>query len=580
MEHGASRSISLPLMGAVETHSSNSAILGINTHSFNYEVLLAHPRELTTFAHSSLIMKKFGFSRKGDDGDEDSTRAALFSRSSKKSSPAPASSNPYAQPPQAADPYAQDTNKYANMGPIGPSGPSPYQSARQNYGLAGGSGPGREDFQRGPGPNRGPPSGPPKGSPVPAYGRAPASNGSGYGAEKYGSGGGYGASRYDGLAADTGSKYGPGGYGGLGRTNSNDTTTTEDMRDALFGGAKDRVAQGSAMPPSNGRPGGGYSAESDSGGYAAYGEERQLTAEEEEEEDVQATKQQIRFMKQEDVSSTRNALRIAQEAEETGRATLARLGAQGERIHNTEKNLDLASNHNRIAEEKAKELRTLNKSMFAVHVSNPFTSAQRKAARDQEIIDKHQADREQRDATRKAAFGSQQRMERAFKDIQPGDVGYRAPQNKVNLAERSKYQFEADSEDDEMENEIDSNLDALGHAAGRLNALARATGREVDDQNTHIDRIIQKVCVQFAISVLVYMLIFPIERPGRRPNRHEQSKIGPHPLRTFEGLVDTGGYKCSHQSLSELTSRALVFLFGPTGSIICSSFLLDLDNRS
>jgi hypothetical protein len=34
-------------------------------------------------------------------------------------------------------------------------------------------------------------------------------------------------------------------------------------------------------------------------------------------------------------------LRLAQQAEETGRDTLARLGAQGERIHNTERNLDL-----------------------------------------------------------------------------------------------------------------------------------------------------------------------------------------------------------------------------------------------
>ena len=474
-------------------------------------------------------MKKFGFGKKGDDGDEDSARSALFSRS-KKSSPAPAASNPYAQPPQAADPYAQDTNKYANMGPVGPSGPSPYQSARQNYGLPSGPGAGRGGLPSGPGPNRGPPGD----APPPSYGRAPTSTGSGYGAEKYGSGGGYGANRYDGPAADSGSKYGPSGYGGLGRTNSNDTTTTEDNRDALFGGAKDRSAQKAALPPSNGRPDGGYSAESGtsggSGGYGAYGEERQLTAEEEEEEDVQATKQQIRFMKQEDVSSSRNALRIAQQAEETGRATLARLGAQGERIHNTEKNLDLAANHNRIAEEKAKELKTLNKSMFAVHVSNPFTSSQRKAARDQEIIDKHQAEREQRDGTRKAAFGSQQRMERAFKDLQPGDAGYRGQQSKASLAERSKYQFEADSEDDEMENEIDSNLDALGHAAGRLNALARATGREVDDQNTHIDRIIQKVSSCHTKYKLVHLLIFLTERSCRRPNCHEQSKIRPHPL--------------------------------------------------
>ena len=379
------------------------------------------------------------------------------------------------------------------------------------YSLPGGPGAGRGGLPNGSSPNRGPPGGSTGGPPAPAYGRAPASNGSGYGADKYGSGNGYGANRYDGPPAETRSRYGPSGYGGLGRTNSNETTTTEDNREALFGGAKDRLAQRSALPPTNGRPGGGYSAESgasgDSGEFGAYGEERQLTAEEEEEEDVQATKQQIRFMKQEDVSSTRNALRIAQQAEETGRATLARLGAQGDRIHNTEKNLDLAANHNRIAEEKAKELKTLNKSMFAVHVSNPFTSQQRKAARDQEIIDKHQAEREQRDATRKAAFGSQQRMDRAFKDVDSGEAGYRPTQSRARLAERSKYQFEADSEDDEMENEIDSNLDALGHAAGRLNALARATGKEVDEQNKHIDTIIQKVGLLIVHNCLKPLLI-------------------------------------------------------------------------
>jgi hypothetical protein len=188
-------------------------------------------------------MKKFAFGKKGD-GD---------SRSSKNSSPAPAASNPYAQPPEAADPYAQDTNKYANMGYVGPSGPTPYQQARQQYDLPNGPGGAPGGLPGGPRPSPAPP----------AVNRNPPSNGSGYGAEKYGSGGGYGANRYDGpqgygAVASTGSKYGPGGYGGLGRTTSSDTTATEDNRDALFGGAKERYAQRSALPPSNGRPGGGY----------------------------------------------------------------------------------------------------------------------------------------------------------------------------------------------------------------------------------------------------------------------------------------------------------------------------------
>lgn len=148
---------------------------------------------------------------------------------------------------------------------------------------------------------------------------------------------------------------------GMGRTTSNDTMTTEAGRDQLFGNARQRYE--TQQPPQGGNAYGqsGQSSQSGAygsssgtdmpGGYGAY-EDRQLTAEEQEEEDVNATKQEIKFIKQQDVSSTRNALRLAQQAEETGRDTLARLGAQGERIHNTERNLDLASSQNRIAEEK------------------------------------------------------------------------------------------------------------------------------------------------------------------------------------------------------------------------------------
>ena len=444
-------------------------------------------------------MKKFGFGRKGD-GDDDSNRSALFGRSSKSSSPASAVSNPYAQPPPASDPYAQDNNKYANMPPpsYGASGASPYQQARQNYGLAPDQN--RSGLPSGPAPNRGDNGA----SPAPrANSRSPQPAGAGYGAEKYGSGAGYGSNRYESTNASAPSRYGPGGYGGLGRRNSNETTTTEDNRDALFGGAKERYAQKASLPPSNGRPGGGYGESPTSGsGQGSYGEGRQLTAEEEEEEDVQATKQQIRFIKQEDVASTRNALRIAAQAEETGRATLARLGAQGERIHNTEKNLDLAANHSRVAEEKAKELRTLNKSMFAMHVSNPFTSASKRADRDQEIMDNYRAEREQREATRAAAYGSQQRMEQAFRDVRPTGKSQLA---KSSLAERRNYQFEADSEDEEMENEIDANLDALSGAAGRLHTLAKATGKEVDEQNKIIDVIIKKVCAVVVLCQIAYL---------------------------------------------------------------------------
>jgi len=293
-------------------------------------------------------MKRLGIGKKGD-GDDDSNRSALFGSRSKNKSPSPAA-NPYAQPAGPPDPYTQ-AKMNAGVAPLRGGTPD---NAPPRYSGPPGQGYGN-DNKYGSDNKYGPPQG--------GYG-------GGYGGDRYGGGGGRGyggADRYGGGGGYSGqgnpsgaSKYGPGGYGGLGRTLSNDTTTTDDNRDALFGGAQQRYEQ--RQPQSQGRPpaygsdsygqSGAYG-DSSSQGYGAY-QDRQLTAEEEEEEDVTATKQEIRFMKQQDVSSTRNALRVAAEAEETGRNTLARLGAQGERIHNTERNLDLAANHQRIAAEKAR----------------------------------------------------------------------------------------------------------------------------------------------------------------------------------------------------------------------------------
>lgn len=241
--------------------------------------------------------------------------------------------------------------------------------------------------------------------------------------------------------------------------------TTDAGRNALFGDAAQRAAQ--QPPPTFAPQPGGDSSYSNTGGYGAsslpggYGAEpdRELTQEEQEEQDVLAAKNEIRFIKQQDVASTRNARRIAEQAEQTGRETLARLGQQGERIHNTERNLDMASNQNRLAAEKAAELKTLNRSMFAVHVSNPFTAKSREAAANAIALEKHQAERAQRDETASSAYSTQARQHQLQRDVNGNAI--RKPMTQKSLAERAKYQFEADSEDEEMENEIDDNLYVL-----------------------------------------------------------------------------------------------------------------------
>jgi len=214
--------------------------------------------------------------------------------------------------------------------------------------------------------------------------------------------------------------------------------STDAGRNELFGNAAQRQQPSSQPSGAYGAAGqsgaygatGGYG--QPSGGYGAYND-RELTAEEQEEEDINATKNEIKFMKQQDVSSTRNALRLAQQAEETGRDTLARLGAQGERIHNTERNLDLASSQNRIAEEKARELKTLNKSMFAMHVSNPFTASSRREERDAKIMETHRQERDQRDASRKAAWDSAARSDGFNREMQGMNGG--AKKNQLWLIE-------------------------------------------------------------------------------------------------------------------------------------------------
>ncbi|EER43138.1 conserved hypothetical protein [Histoplasma capsulatum var. duboisii H88] len=420
-------------------------------------------------------MKKFGFgSKKSEGADEDSNRSALFGSKSKNKNPTP-SSNPYAQPQQSADPYSQGRGRggQTDVGGYGP--PS-------NQGRPGMKPPGSQ--------GHGAPRNPYENLDN-KYGR---SNG-GYAPGGPGYQSGYGGDRYGGDTSTPGpqSRYGPGGYGGLGRADPNDTASVDDNRDALLGDARARQQERRYNPALQDVPQGGVSGASADGSNTTYAptyQERQLTAEEEEEEDIQAMKHEIRMIKQQDVSSTRNALRAALEAEATGRDTLLRLGAQGERIHNTEKNLDLASNQNKIADEKSRELKKLNKSMFAMHVSNPFTGEQRRRARDEAIIDRHHEERLQREATRQAAFRTEQRMDETFKTLSKKAAG--GPQKQTNLADRSKYQFEADSEDDEMENEIESNLTAIEGVTGRLNLLAQAQGREIEQQNADLGRIIGK----------------------------------------------------------------------------------------
>jgi len=222
-------------------------------------------------------------------------------------------------------------------------------------------------------------------------------------------------------------------------------------------------------------------------------------------------KQEIRFTKQESLSSTRNAIRIASEAEEQGRNTLGRLGTQSEKLSGIEKNLDVSAAHTIIAEDKARELKKLNRSIFAVHVSNPFTSKSRAEEEERKIMQRHEMEREEREQNRKYAYESTQRVNSALDKPGTGRKPKSQETGRSTIAQRSQFSFEEDEEDIQMEKDIDANLNTLGDITSRLKGLALASQTEIDSQNKKLDQITNKVgplCFMLMIRAIIWVREF------------------------------------------------------------------------
>ncbi|KIH86725.1 plasma membrane snare protein [Sporothrix brasiliensis 5110] len=472
-------------------------------------------------------MPRFGFSK----DDEDSKKASLFSR--KKGSNNTQDDNPYAQQSQQPDPYAAPMSslqrQQASMGlPVRggrgglPSGPGPRSNA------------GPPPPRGGPSPNANPYAsaagygGPPANGPAPYGGpppnNAPSQQSNGYSAGGYGASGGYGSNKYDNDSSygggpplgrpptyrSTADSDGPGsgggysgggaarlsarrgGYGGMGGA---DDEADDSNRQALFGDAPQKYAErrqeASSKYPNPADNGGGYGAGGgeESGGYGA---DRELTAEEQEDEDVKRMNQETRYLRNETDQSLDRSLMIANQSIETARGTMARMYNQRERLLNVENNLDEAANHNKIAEHRAAELKHYNRSMFAVKVNNPFTSKQRAAQQAQAAIDEHRSEREQREETRRLAYLSNRNAEQNFEQLErTAEQNRRLGQTKSGIS--SKFNLEDDDEEDiQKEQAINQKMDLLSGAVGTLNMTAKAMNQFATEDLDHIDRIAAK----------------------------------------------------------------------------------------
>ncbi|KAI0203834.1 hypothetical protein F4808DRAFT_416013 [Astrocystis sublimbata] len=403
-------------------------------------------------------MKKFLGGKKSSDKDDDSNRNALFGSRGSKSSKA---ENPYAQ--TGPDPYTEDNTKYAgNMNQYQPS-PGPQGFSRNNSAGSTATAP-------------------------PPYSDQQATGG--YGNNRYGASGGYGSnSKYAGASSNYPSASRQGGYGGLGRT---DSTSTDAQRDALFSGARDRYQQ---QAPTAAGDGGNTGSDPAAGGnkYDGYGARREMTEEEREAEEYRDLKKQINQTTQDSLATNQNSLRYMNQALDSGLSTYARLGAQNERLHHTDQLLDTATESHRHAEAQTKKLKSLNRSMFAVHVNNPFTEKRKTAEAEARLVQQNQSDREIREASRRDKFAQHSRVERNMAGFD--NTGSSNSATGANRPDRNKYMLEDDSDEegaaqlDAANDQIEKDLEAMSQGVSRLKAIGKAMGEELDHGNKLIDRI-------------------------------------------------------------------------------------------
>jgi len=215
-----------------------------------------------------------------------------------------------------------------------------------------------------------------------------------------------------------------------------------------------------------------------------------LRKQREEDEEVEGIKNQIRFTKQESVASTRNTLTMAREAEESGKNTMGMLGSQSETIFNVERNLDLAKTQDRIAKEKVQQLNHYNRHILKPSVQNPFTKSKRLREKEERIKNDRLQFKLTQEQQRRELSNSTNRIKSSLNDKeQPSEsIGGRYKREK-HLKEAKQYQFENDSEDDEMEAEIGDNLDEVSKIAGRLKKLAMNQGDEIERQNYRLRNV-------------------------------------------------------------------------------------------
>ena len=160
-------------------------------------------------------------------------------------------------------------------------------------------------------------------------------------------------------------------------------------------------------------------------------------------------------------------------------------------IANVNRHLDMSKAYADRASNQAEELRKLNRSIFVPVVSNPFRRKEKEKKELERLQQDHADHMAERDQIRQLEYETKARIEETNRSNSAprGREGRRGRSE----ADRRRYQFEADSEDDAVEDEIDQNLDLLGDAVAGLKNMAITMNTTLDDQNKQLKKTINQV---------------------------------------------------------------------------------------
>jgi phosphoglycolate phosphatase-like HAD superfamily hydrolase len=232
-----------------------------------------------------------------------------------------------------------------------------------------------------------------------------------------------------------------------------------------------------------------------------YGEQRELTAEEQEEQEYQSIVDEGKQIKRDGIASLQRSKQEGYRALGIVAGTNVRLAEQEEMLRNAEKNLDIANAHHKIANDKTSELQTVTRSMFAVHVPNPFTKGKREARLEQAVLERHREERDVAEETRKGGYLAKQQNAQAFEPMMMGRPKPPAPNAEAAAQRRQQLAFdENDAEDVALENDIDKEQDEISELVSQLKDAAVYQGVMVGRQTKLVDVLGDKVSHQILIQ--------------------------------------------------------------------------------